>query len=724
MADISTRMSVSGLSEYKSAMQQAAQSVKTLDAQLKKADAEFKATGDKEKYMADKAKILEDRLKAQKSAAKNAEQAMKLLKQNGDTTSTAYQKLAQQLAQAETGILETNAALNQLGQTELEAAKGADQLTASVNGISKKISLEQVIGGINKITDGLETAARKAAELGKAIWSEITEQAAKADEIATKATMYDMTAEQYQAIAKVAATWGDTSVEAIMKARQRVQSKISDIAGDLMGIGVSPTYKIQGKDEATEVWRDWEDIFWEAGEALMNMTDQYDRAEKAQAIFGRRWEELKPMFAMGREEYKKTVDAQIVADNESIAKLEALNNTIITLQSDFESLEQEVLAGMAPALTKGAEVLDDLLGKLMDYLKTEQGQQMLERMETAISGLFEDLANIDPESVVNNFVAMFDKLVESFEWITKNWSSVENGLKAIVGVWAGGKVASGALTIIQMLNGLKGLTGGGAGSAGQIALSLGGKLAFNGIESTLGTSIGRAVASALTSTPLTVAIAAASIIAIAHGVHEAFTATTITDKVEESLIESGNTQEEAKAKAEAMEQAAQKDFWTNPSGRKNAMDLLKKGLTTNDWTVEPVPVAVEPKTDEQAAAEISAQIGTVSVPVKLVIQGGNGAVSYGGGASGGGGLKDYYWETTWGGFRPGFANGLPFVPFDGYPAILHRGEQVVPAREVSNRSYSSNLYIENMNMNNGQDAEGLAARIAAANRRTMSGFGS
>ena len=72
MADISTRMSVSGLSEYKNAMNQAAQSVKTLDAQLKKADAEFKATGDKEKYMADKAKILEDRLKAQKTAAQNA----------------------------------------------------------------------------------------------------------------------------------------------------------------------------------------------------------------------------------------------------------------------------------------------------------------------------------------------------------------------------------------------------------------------------------------------------------------------------------------------------------------------------------------------------------------------------------------------------------------------------------------------------------------------------
>jgi hypothetical protein len=58
-------------------------------------------------------------------------------------------------------------------------------------------------------------------------------------------------------------------------------------------------------------------------------------------------------------------------------------------------------------------------------------------------------------------------------------------------------------------------------------------------------------------------------------------------------------------------------------------------------------------------------------------------------------------------------------------AELHRGERVVPAREVAaSRNYSSNLYVESMYMNNGQDAEGLAAAMAAVQRRTMSGYGS
>ena len=70
------------------------------------------------------------------------------------------------------------------------------------------------------------------------------------------------------------------------------------------------------------------------------------------------------------------------------------------------------------------------------------------------------------------------------------------------------------------------------------------------------------------------------------------------------------------------------------------------------------------------------------------------------------------------------ANGLSFVPYDGYLARLHRGERVVPAREIQSRSYNSNLYVESMIMNNGTDAAGLASAMAAAQQRTMTGYGS
>ena len=57
-------------------------------------------------------------------------------------------------------------------------------------------------------------------------------------------------------------------------------------------------------------------------------------------------------------------------------------------------------------------------------------------------------------------------------------------------------------------------------------------------------------------------------------------------------------------------------------------------------------------------------------------------------------------------------------------AALHPGETVTPARAVESRSFNSNLYVERMIMNNGTDAQGLASAMAAAQRRTMSGYGS
>ena len=777
MADISTRMSVSGLSEYKNAMTQAAQSVKTLDAQLKHADAEFKATGDKEKYMADKAKILAERLKAQKNAAKNAQEAMKLLSQNGDTTSTAYQKMAQRLAEAETGILDTTAAINQLQQGEQQAAQGADQLTASVQGLNKKVSLDQVISGVNKITEGLENAAKRAVELGKTLWNEIMEQAAKADDIATKALMYDLTPEQYQRISKLAATWSETSVESIMKARQRVQGQMGSIMDDLMAIGVNPTTQIQGKYGPIKEWMDWEDIFWEAGDALMNMTDQYERAERAQAIFGRKWEELKPMFQMGREEYDKLLNSETVASNDAIEKLSKLNDTVNDLKSDFESLEQEVLKGMAPALTKAAEVLDGLLDDLMEYLKTPEGAQMLERMETAVAGLFEDLANIDPETVVNNFVTVFDTLVNNLTWVKDHWGDVKSGLEGIVGVWAGGKVLSGALTLTKLFDGIKGLFGIGGATAAAKA----------GAEA--GAAYGAAFLNAF--------VAAAPILAASMGIVAVATAPALfaqeeayaksKEKLDARLKAAEEMEKQNAADAMFVREAAEATVLERSGavGTKNkdfqAMDdllmslkyrqnqqkaelatLLRQAPDTNGYNTwnllneywngaeldpymvdsllqnvtdalaglnKKAEVPVEPKVadPEAAKAAISAAIGTVTIGVVPAIGMPSGAAAAAGALAESANLEAAYRQYIYNQDRSngrGRANGLPFVPWDGYIATLHKGERVLTAAQNRNYTANSNLYIENMNMSGGMDAQALAAAMSAQNKRISAGFGS
>ena len=121
--------------------------------------------------------------------------------------------------------------------------------------------------------------------------------------------------------------------------------------------------------------------------------------------------------------------------------------------------------------------------------------------------------------------------------------------------------------------------------------------------------------------------------------------------------------------------------------------------------------------EENAAEKIAQEVGKVVLPAELRIMGG------GIGLGGGGEMLSLFSRNNKAVYSN--ANGINFVPYDGYLSLLHKGERVVPAREVnSSHNFSSNLYVESMYMNNGQDADGLAAAIAAANRRTMSGYGS
>lgn len=724
------------LGDFQQNINQAKAQIKEFDAALKSAESRFKATGDAESAMATKTSQLTAKLQAQKKMVDEYRAALQKADEGGVSKLNAeYIKLQTQMLNAEAAMYDTQTALNALSMSEKNAADGADALTKSVGNIGKKISLDQVINGIDRITGGMERAAQHAVSFAKNLWDGVMDSAQRADDIATAAVMYDIPLQRYKQMLALEAGGLDTSVTAILAAQKKLGK---GIGGDnknavqaLKDLGVSLKKIEDTGDGILEfVDKDPAEAFFDIGRALYDMEKGYDKEAAAQALFGRSWEELMPLFKDYKtlDEYNAALDKMNVTTDQATENSAKMNDSFSELKNTMTTIQDEIVGQLAPGLTNAANALNDMLTAILEYLQSENGQEMLGKLGESVAGLFDDLSKVNPEDVVNNFVTVFDKLTSGLEFLANNWEEVKKGLLAIGGAFATLKVAEGVLEFVKLISGLRGLGVGGGSAASAITstfMDSAGKLAFSGVESTLGTSIGGAIASVLTSTPLTVAIAAASIIAIAHGVHEAFTAETITDKIEEGLIEAGNTPEEAKAKAEAMDKAAKNEILTNPSARKKATDLLKKGLTTGDWTVEPVPVAVEPKTDEEAAEEIAAQIGTVSVPVKLLIQGGNGSSgpSYGGAAGGGGGLADYYMDTLFGSFRPGYANGIRYVP-DTRLAWLHPGETVTPAREISSRNFSSNLYVEKMVMNNGTDAAGLAAAMAAAQRATMNGYGS
>ena len=742
MADVSVNVGVKGIQQFKSGMADAQAAVKTFDAAMKSNEQQLKKSGDAEKYMEAQTTLLNGKLKAQKDIVKNAEQALKMMEQNGvKTTSKSFQDMQRRLIEAQSSIIDTEMQMENLGTKAQEASVKTGKLGDSLGGLNRKVSLEQVGSVIEKISGGLEKGARKATELGKAIWENIVDMARFSDDTATSAMILDMDVESYQAYKKVFDTTAELTVQEWQKAKTKVQKALNDPSKEqtdifkLLGITTKEYRQMSGQSGPSLVAKNFEEMFWdigatlkrkvESGEMTMDLADTY-----ASALFGKSFANLKPIFDMGEEEFQKQVETQKVASKEAIEANAKLNDELTKLKSDFQTLELEVVGGLAPALTKGTEALDSLLGKVLEYLKTPEGQKALEDMGTAVSGLFEDLGKIDPDKVVEGLTGIFDKIIGGLQWLVENKSVVEGALIGIVGAWGGMQIGSGIISIIKLIDGLRdlgvigggtGTTGGSGGGSGLLA-GITAKITerLPGIQNWLSTN-GAPVLDWLTNESELAPVFKGN-----ETIGDWFARKqSEVEQNKESFADDWKQNNIVKWVQNAWEELGkvyenQGQYWQKQHEVQVEADKYNLGDHASIeeslaaiMADEHPEVVIQPEAPENAAEQISQDIGTVTVHANVIPT--MAGYVIGGGGYGGSGRPAMRMER---------ANGLPYVPFDGYPAILHKGERVVPAREVSSRSYNSNLYVEKMYMSNGQDAEGLSARMAEAQRRKMKSLGS
>ena len=688
------------MSSFKSGIQDANAQLKTFDAQLKFAETTFKKTGDAESAMATKTDALSNKLKVQKQVVQQYEKALQDMKNSGvDPASKSYQQMAAAMLNMQSAANETEIALNGLSTSQLQAATSADKLNNSVSSIGKKMSLDQVISGIDKITGGLENAAKKAVQLGEELWNNVMNKAQWADDTATMALMYGIDLDTFLRMQKLVTNGLDTSVDSMLTSQDKLKRGIGKNSKEVMSylkeLGLVETMyggKVEGGTDRL-VTEDSVDLFFRAGQALLSMSSGYDKEAAATALFGKSWKELVPLFTSYKsvDEYNAALQEVNVNSEEDVNALAELNDKVSELKGNLETLSTDILAQLAPALTEGANALNGMLTELMVYLRSEDGQAMLERLGTAVSGLFEDLSKIDPQNVVEGFVGVFEKIIGGFEWLLDNKNGVIHALEAIVMGWAGLKLTGGALEIMKLINGVQTFNGIDTGTPQNVTGGDGTVLAT-------GTSGGGVWSKLLNG---------ATLFAAANAMYQA---------TEGQIRKVG---EEFKKNTAGMSEKEQLKyvFTTDFQMTSEEADEMINKLNTGTSGGHDIPLPVELEPEEGAAGKLAEEVGTVVLPAQLHILGGTRGIG-----TGGENMMRMLGETANASYS--YANGLPFVPYDGYLARLHKGERVMTASQ--NRSYSanSNLYIENMNMNNGMDAQALASAMSAQNRRISAGFGS
>ena len=698
------------LSSFEAGIKTGQSILKGLNAEMKATEAEFKATGNSEKALADKTKTLNSQLQAQKGIADQAKQALKAMDDAGvQPTDAAYQKLYATMMNATAGMNEAQAALNSLTSSEQQAAAGANELTNSVNSIGKKISLDQVRSGIDSITSGLENAAKKAIDLGEAIWNNVMDSARLADDILTQASMLDMTPERYQQYKGYFDTLGEITITEWAAAKRKIEKAMTGPSSEqidvLKALGFTEFKslgKYGGHEEVVKIADNWEDAFWEIGTELQKRVESGKiSAEMAdmygEAIFGKKYSSLKNLLKGGKEAFDAGINEINTASDEALEKDAALNDQIIKLNQSFEALKMEVTKALAPALTDAAKALDSMLGTVLEYLKTDDGKKLLADLGTAVSGLFEDLGKIDPEQVVSGITGVLTSVTDAVQWLVENKNDVFEALKWIVIGWGGLTVAGGIIDVIKIVGGLADLAG------------------ITAAGSAAGAAWGGAFATA-------VASAAPWLIGLYTMLNPAATAgedidtTFANGKVTTAGWEYWNNNLDA-WNARLMAVGNKYGDLGTLINDEIALNII--GNTTIDdeevfrqleeqLGLKPLDIPFAPVAEDDAAEALAEQVGTVQIPAQLVVTG----IS---GLGGGGGGVNVLMKK---------ANGLPFVPYDGMLAMLHKGERVMTASENKHYTYNSNNYFGNVNLNNGLEIEALCDSIDRHNRKQRSGYGS
>ena len=432
---ISTKMEVKGLSQYKSQIKSAQQSVKQLDAELKLAAAEYQNTGDKEQYAGKQTELLTKQIAEQEKVVKAQRAALQEMEKNGiDPSSASYQKLQLQMTQAQTKLVTMQSALNGSNGKFKEGTKQVGEYQGALSSINTKVSFDAVINGIDSIGKALETGVRKVARFAKELYKFEAGATVWADELITQSAQTGIGIEDLQRM-EYASQLVDADVQDIItgmtkvnKLRQQSQGGWMTVYDGFLNGGLNGIISTSGKSEL--------ELFWDVLDVLKQIPSESERDARAMEIFGKSFRELNTLMGeTAREDYAQAMEDAPIVSEDGVKQLGKANDALVTMQAEFEKLKTELAVEMAPVFTKVTEALTAMMQEFNAWLQSDEGQEAIQ------------------------------KLKDGFQWLIDNKETVVDAIKAIAVTLATLKVSEGVLKFLQMINGVKGLFGGGKATA-------------------------------------------------------------------------------------------------------------------------------------------------------------------------------------------------------------------------------------------------------------------
>jgi phage-related protein len=324
-------------------------------------------------------------------------------------------KANEELNKSETELRAVTNSLQKMEEETEDVTVDVDKLgnQAKTTGTELKGNFKNTLSDLSKtLGSGLKTAltgvvtalaAVGTAAVGAAagVFKITSEAAAGVDDINTLAAKYGLTAERIQEL-QYASAFVDVSLETMGGSLAKLTRTMSAaMDGNKLAKKAFKELGVSLRDDVTKEFRDSEDIWADALEALGKIENETQRDILAQKLFGRSAQELNPLIVAGGEALKGYADEAhnvgAVMSEETLGSLQVLNDAIDKGKGAFEGLKNTLAGAAAPAVLQITELLTNLTVAVKDAIATGDWTQIGTVISNGLSSAVSQFSDMAPK---------------------------------------------------------------------------------------------------------------------------------------------------------------------------------------------------------------------------------------------------------------------------------------------------------------------------------------
>ncbi|MEA5049726.1 MAG: hypothetical protein VB034_14125 [Eubacteriales bacterium] len=369
--NIGPTIAVKGDKEYANALKSIKENMKLVASEAAVMTAQFGKNGNSVAALKAKNETLNKSMAEQQKAVSEAEQALKRMDEAGvKPADAAYVQMKTNLNNAKAALETTKNEIRENGEALRKAKKHTAEFSEQWERFSKTAGTV-ALGALKGIGVAIGAVATAAVAAGKAVF-DLTKNAGKwADELLTASAQTDVSTKTLQEWA-YAARFIDTEVGDMEKGMGKVVSAMResvkggkdyiDIAG---GIQVSLT-NANGQMKSTE------QVFYDTIDALGGIEDATKRDIAAQDVFGKSYQDMKPLIEAGSESLLKYAAeahaAGLILSDEAVAALGGFDDQMQRVNARLETAGRLAALVFLPSVSGIVGGVTDILSSITTAL--------------------------------------------------------------------------------------------------------------------------------------------------------------------------------------------------------------------------------------------------------------------------------------------------------------------------------------------------------------------